>query len=172
MKKTYNGVIILGSSRANGDTAKVVSELSGISGYKVINLLDYKISQFDYEHTNAEDDFIPLIKQIIKNYDILIFATPVYWYAMSGIMKSFFDRLTDLLKIEKDYGRLLKGKYMAGISCANSDNLKDAFWVPFRKSAEYLGMIYTTDLHTYEGQRNTKDLIDFKNRIEEIIENS
>lgn len=139
-------VIIIGSSRKDEETKNVATELIRISNWNLIDLADFKISQFDYEHLNRNDDFIGLIKRITENYDILIFATPVYWYSMSGIMKVFFDRLTDLLRIEKDTGPKLRNKYMAVISCSNGDNLEDEFWLPFKKSAEYLGMNYLTDL--------------------------
>lgn len=92
-------VIILGSSSKNGETKKVVTELMRISNWELIDLNDYKISHFDYQHLNRNDDFISLMKRITENYDVLIFATPVYWYSMSGIMKVFFDRITDLLWI-------------------------------------------------------------------------
>ena len=160
-------VIILGSSRKNGETKKVVTELIRISGWDLIDLTDFKISHFDYEHLNRNDDFIDLLKRITKNYDVLIFATPVYWYSMSGIMKVFFDRMTDLLKIEKDTGRKLRDKYMAVISCSNGDNLEDNFWLPFKKSAEYLGMNYIADLHTYQGKNENDKIDEFKRIIEE-----
>ena len=44
----------------------------------------------------TKDNPEPLIP-IIEKYDTLIFATPVYWYSMSGIMKVFFDRKNDNL---------------------------------------------------------------------------
>lgn len=159
--------IILGSSRKNGETKKVVNELIRISGWDLIDLTDYKISHFDYEHLNRKDDFIDLLKRITTNYDVLIFATPVYWYSMSGIMKVFFDRITDLLRIEKDTGRKLRNKYMAVISSSNGDNLKDDFWLPFKKSAEYLGMNYIADLHTYQGKIENDKITKFKHTIEE-----
>ncbi|MBC6993946.1 NAD(P)H-dependent oxidoreductase [Neolewinella lacunae] len=160
-------LIILGSSRKNGETKKVVSELMRISDWDLIDLTDFNISHFDYEHLNRTDDFIDLLKRITENYDVLIFATPVYWYSMSGIMKVFFDRLTDLLRIEKDTGRKLRGKYMAVISCSNGDNLGEMFWLPFKKSAEYLGMNYIADLHTYEGRMEDDKIAEFKQTIEE-----
>lgn len=58
-------------------------------------------------------DYLNLMKQILDKYETLILATPVYWYSMSGIMKVFFDRLTDLLTIEKEFGRKLRGKKTA-----------------------------------------------------------
>ena len=159
-------VIIIGSSRKNGETKKVVEELIRISNWDLIDLTDFKISHFDYEHLNQDDDFIYLLKRITENYDVLIFATPVYWYSMSGIMKVFFDRITDLLRIEKEIGRKLRNKYMAVISCSNGDNLGDTFWLPFKKSAEYLGMNYITDLHTNEGKSENDKIAEFKRIID------
>ena len=165
-------VIILGSSRKNGETKKVVTELLRISDWELIDLTDYNISQFDYEHLNKNDDFIGLMKRITENYDVLIFATPIYWYSMSGIMKTFFDRLTDLLRIEKDIGRRLRNKSMAVISCSNGDNLEDNFWLPFKKSAEYIGMNYLTDLHTFQDKFNATELLEFKQNVEKTHHNT
>lgn len=83
-------IIILGSSRRNGNTEAIVNKINKKLKADIINLLDFQISQYDYEHKNRDDDFLPLIRQIIDNYDYIIFATPVYWYAMSGMMKTFF----------------------------------------------------------------------------------
>lgn len=160
-------MIILGSSGKDGETKKVVTELIELSDWDLIDLADYRISHFDYEHRNRNDDYIDLIKRITDDYDVLIFATPVYWYSMSGIMKVFFDRLSDLLRIEKDTGRKLRNKYMAVISSSNGGNLGESFWLPFKKSAEYLGMKYIADLHTYAGKNEINRIIEFKKRIEE-----
>ena len=156
-----NKVIILGSSRNNGDTKKIVSELLSRSDCDVIDLTEYNISYFDYNHANQNDDFINLIKLITDKYDVLIFATPVYWYSMSGTMKVFFDRFTDLLHLEKGIGRKLRHKSMAVISSSNGDNLGTDFWLPFKKSAEYLGMNYLADLHTVAGKAESKEITRF-----------
>ena len=120
-------VYILGSSRSDGDTRIILDYLCKKNTFEIIDLLDYKISYFDYEHNNSSDDYLPLMREILNNYDHLIFATPVYWYSMSAIMKCFFDRITDLLKVEKDLGRKLRGKYMSLISCSSSDELDPSF---------------------------------------------
>ena len=160
-------LIISGSARKNGETNKVVKELQCISGWNSIDLVDYNISHFDYEHKNRNDDFIQLVQKILENYDVLIFATPVYWYSMSGIMKMFIDRITDLLKIEKEKGRKLRGKYMAVMSSSNGGNLEDQFWQPFKKSADYLGMHYLSDVHTYQGKSNKEEIAKFHTEIVE-----
>ncbi|PBJ11441.1 flavodoxin family protein [Flavobacterium sp. ACN6] len=140
-------VIILGSSRKNGNTTKIVDEISKEYGIEVINLSDFNISYYDYESKNREDDFFPLIKGIIENYDTLIFATPVYWYNMSGILKVFFDRFSDLIRIEKETGRKLRGKKIGVISNSHDDEIEESFYIPFKKSADYLGMEYLGHAH-------------------------
>ncbi|NME69655.1 flavodoxin family protein [Flammeovirga aprica] len=141
-------VIIVGSARNESNTLKLAQTLQMKGEFDVINLFDYQIGHFDYEHQNKEDDFLPLMKKIIEKYDTIVLATPVYWYAMSGRMKVFFDRITDLITIEKELGRKLRGKNMAVITTSNGGNLGDDFWHPFKHSASYLGMNFLGGEHT------------------------
>lgn len=140
-------VIIVGSSRSNGNTTKIVEKISHLIKADIIDLNDFKISYYDYESKNINDDFFPLMKSIIEKYDTLIFATPIYWYSMSGIMKVFFDRFSDLIRIEKETGRKLRGKEFAVISNSHDNEIDYDFYIPFRKSAEYLGMEYLGNKH-------------------------
>ena len=140
-------VIIVGSSRNNGNTSKIVEAIAGQFQIDVINLNDYQFSYYDYESRNRDDDFLPLIKSIIEKYDTLIFATPIYWYSMSGIMKVFFDRFSDLIRIEKDTGRKLRGKKFAVISNSHDNQIDLDFYIPFKKTADYLGMEYLGEQH-------------------------
>lgn len=140
-------VIIIGSSRLNGNTTRIASEIANHFEIDIVNLNDYQFSYYDYDSKNREDDFLPLIKSIIEKYDTLIFATPVYWYSMSGIMKVFFDRFSDLIRIEKETGRKLRGKKIAVISNSHDNEIEYDFYIPFRKSAAYLGMEYLGDKH-------------------------
>lgn len=164
MEKT---VIILGSSRSKGNTGKIVDFISSKYNIEIIDLNDYKVGYFDYNFKNVGDDFIPLMETIIEKYDNLIFATPVYWYNMSGIMKVFFDRFSDLLHYQKDLGRKLRGKNMAMISCSNSNDLKDGFAMPFIASANYLGMNYLGESHTWLEDGKVSNDVELK--IEEFI---
>ncbi|WP_310378671.1 NAD(P)H-dependent oxidoreductase [Flavobacterium sp.] len=140
-------VIIVGSSRNNGNTTKIVNEIAKQFNIDIINLNDYQFSYYDYESKNRNDDFLPLIKSIIEKYDTLIFATPVYWYSMSGIIKVFFDRFSDLIRIEKETGRQLRSKSLAVISNSHDNEIDFDFYIPFRKTADYLGMKYLGDRH-------------------------
>lgn len=146
MKK---GIILLGSSSSHGNTYKAAKYISQKTGFPLVDLKTKEIGQFDYEFKNAGDDFLPLMRDIVDNYDLILFATPVYWYSMSGIMKKFFDRISDCLKVEKETGRKLKGMDMAVMSNSYGSYLKDGFYMPFHESADYLGMNYKGEIHTW-----------------------
>jgi multimeric flavodoxin WrbA len=163
-------LIINGSSRKEGNTQKVVDYLNQQNDFDVIDLLDYNIGPFHYEFNNSKDDFIPLMEEILTKYDTLLFATPVYWYAMSGTMKIFFDRFSDLLHYRKDLGRTLRGKSLAMISNSGANDRKPGFEMPFIESAKYLGMTYLGDVHAWfdgaEIHADAKKIIDtFRKKI-------
>lgn len=159
MKK---GVIILGSSNSNGDTYKAASFVSQQMNYSIIDLKTKNISEFDYEFKNRNDDFHPLINEIVNQYDLIVFATPVYWYTMSGILKTFLDRISDCLKIEKDVSRKLRGMEMAVLSCDSDKQLKDGFHMPFVETSKYLGMKYIGDVHCWVKNNNLPDSVEAK----------
>jgi len=164
------GIIIQGSSRSDGNTNKIVSFIKEKTGFDSVDLIEKNISAFDYDKKNRGDAFLPLMEEIINNYDTIVFATPIYWYAMSGIMKNFFDRLADVLNDETKLGRKLKGMSMAMVSCGSGSEIKDGFTMPFVESANYLGMHYLGDIHTWieNDQIPTQmqlDLIEFSKEL-------
>jgi multimeric flavodoxin WrbA len=146
----HKTVIIFGSSRSHGNTRKVLDTLVKLkSNIDTIDLNDYDIGYFDYEFKNKDDDFFELIEKVIT-YDSIIFATPIYWYTMSAQLKTFFDRMSDLLfEGNKETGRKLRGKQMGVISCGSDSYFNESFEMPFKESASYLGMTYVGHLHTW-----------------------
>ena len=160
-------VLILGTARNDGNTHQLAQQLAEQNGWDVVNLNDYRIGFYDYEHSNRADDFIPLMHRLSCDYQTLVFTTPVYWYSMSGVLKVFFDRITDLLKIEKELGRTLRGKNMAVVTSSNGGNLGERFWLPFAHSAEYLGMTFLGGKHFLNGQTDAAQLHAFSRLIEE-----
>lgn len=156
MKKV---LIINGSSRKNGNTQKIIELIKEDLNADIIHLVDKDIHHYDYEHSWAADDFLPLMKSIVENYEVVIFATPIYWYTMSALMKVFFDRISDCLQTEKELGRQLRGKSMAAICCGSEEREVEGFFIPFRMSADYLGMEYLGDIHTWVGEETpTQDV--------------
>lgn len=110
---------IYGSSRRNGNTealTKVVLKQLDKASYNEIFLLDYQINSIIDERHNdtgftlVDDDYEALIKQAIT-YDALLFATPLYWYGMSGRLKNFIDRWSQSLRSDKySFKESMKGK--------------------------------------------------------------
>lgn len=146
-------ILIQGSSRSHGDTRIISDFLIEKYGWDFIDLTKKNIGHYDYEYKNSGDDFSATAKEILE-YDRLIFITPVYWYTMSGIMKAFFDRISDLIRIDKDTGRKFRGKQMAAISSCNSPEKYEGFFMPFKLSADYLGMSYLGDLNVWVNDEN------------------
>ena len=81
--------------------------------------------------------------------DIVILATPVYWYAMSAQMKTFFDRFSDCVRVRKSLGRKLKGKQIYLVTTGTDKELPEGFEVPFKSTCKYLDMIYKKGLYIY-----------------------
>ena len=141
-------LVILGSARSNGDTKTLVDQLFDETPVKIIDLLDTHITPYNYEGIYPYRDEFPEIAELMLNHETIVFATPVYWYAMSGVMKNFFDRITDLVTIQKKHGRKLKGKNMALVSVSSDAGLPEGFHIPFQSTANYLDMNYLGHFHT------------------------
>lgn len=135
-------IVILASNRKKGNTKKFVTDTYGTLTPTLIDLLDYTVTPYNYEgHYPYNDNFEQIVKAILE-HDVIVLATPVYWYSMSGLMKTFFDRLTDLVTIDKETGRKLKGKIVKLLVTGTGEQLPVGFEVPFRETADYFDMIY------------------------------
>lgn len=153
----------MGSSNPSGDTYKVCKSIVDKYKIKFQDLNELVIMPYDYDHENRDDDFLGFMKHVVDSYDTIILATPVYWYSMSGIMKNFLDRFTDLLTIKKEMGRQLRGKSLLAVSVSKSDDCPTEFPMPFERSAEYLGMTWIGYAHF-----PVDDLEIYNARIEEV----
>lgn len=143
-------LIIVGSARRHGNTYQAASQLQKTLGADLLDLLDYKIGGFRYDQDYpASDQFIELVEKHLLKYDHIVLASPVYWYSMSANMKIFFDRISDLLVSKKELGRQLRGKSMSVISCSSDHEVYESFFLPFRLSADYLGMNYLQEWHCW-----------------------
>lgn len=135
-------LIISGSARKESDTKKYIDLIFEGVPYTDVTLLDYKVYPYDYAEVYPTDDqFLDLAKQML-HHEVMVFATPVYWYAMSGLLKTFFDRMTDLMYVHKAIGKQLKGKRLFLLAVGASDAWPEGFEVPFRSTAEYFDMHY------------------------------
>jgi multimeric flavodoxin WrbA len=134
-----NTIVILGTAREDSNTLNAVKELCPFSAYEIVDLRSLKMAPYSY--SSVEDDFLMVAKKMAAA-DNIVFATPVYWYAMSGSLKNFFDRLTDLLTIHKPIGKSLKGKRTFLIATGSDVELPEGFEIPFRSTSTYFEMVF------------------------------
>ncbi len=144
-----NPIIILGSSRSDGNTLKAIKAVFQQRPVPLIDLRNLNLSFYDYAYKNTQDDFIPLAETMVRHNPIIL-ATPVYWYSMSALMKTFIDRWSDLLAIRKDIGRRLTNKELYVIT-SYGESVPKGFEDPFSQTCEYLDMHYKGCYYFYGG---------------------
>lgn len=136
-----NIVAIVGSARSDGHSNRLVEAVLAGRSAQRFDLGALHVRDYEYGRAAEGDDFLA-VAEALADADGVLFATPVYWYAMSGVLKRFFDRLTDLVTVRKPLGRRLAGRWMWVAACGADPELPEGFEVPFRRTAAYLGMNY------------------------------
>lgn len=90
------------SPNKDGSTVCIAKKLLKNNDYDTMEMGDYNVSQFGVK---KENDQMKEMLNIVKDYEVLVIGTPVYFYTVSGILKTFIDRLYLLEEAE-----ILKGK--------------------------------------------------------------
>ncbi len=135
-------LVIIGSARKESDTRKFVNFIFDGMNPTYIDLLDLTINGYDYAHQYpGRDQYSYIVEQFLV-HETIYFATPVYWYSMSSLMKTLFDRFSDLVTYQKLTGRKLKGKSTFLIAVGAESILPEGFEIPFKCTSEYLDMDY------------------------------
>ena len=148
-------IVISGSSRIDGNTNTVINEMLHAKEYNLINLSEHNIAQYKYEN-QVRDDFEDIMDQITE-YDIIIYSTPVYGHCMSGLLKTFFDRMAGLTKQTR--AKLENKKVFLIWNYHSSD--ADAIENIFRKNVTYMKMNFLGGTSV-----STKDEQSFRSGIE------
>ena len=138
-----NTIALFASSRRHGNTGRLLDHIVDGLEIEVIDLGDKEISAYDYEHRNRDDEFEPLMTRIFE-FEQIIFASPVYWYAVAPPMKIFLDRISDYLDLPDllDDGRRLRGKTGFIVCTSDYDDAPPMFISAFEETFRYLGMDY------------------------------
>lgn len=141
-------IAVFGSSRRNGNTGRLMDAVASRLSIDVVDLAEKRISPYDYQHRNRGDAFEPLMERILQ-HDQVIFASPVYWYAVSAHMKVFLDRISDLLDIPElsENRRQLKAMCAYVLCTSIYEEVPAPFIDAFKMTFDYLGMTYGGCLH-------------------------
>src|SRR5690349_9437093 len=95
--------ILHGSSRPNGNTEQLTHMLLEGVQTEEVYLRNHTIQPITDQRHDADgfqpidDDYDNIIKRMLE-HDTIVFATPLYWYGMSGYMKNFVDRWSQSLR--------------------------------------------------------------------------
>lgn len=132
---------LFSSSRRNGNTGQFMDRIASELTIDVIDLANLSLTPYDYDHRNRSDDFEPLMERVLA-HEQLIFATPIYWYAVSPAMKVFLDRISDYLELPDllPKGRQLRDKKAFVVCTSICEEPSPAFMSAFRETFDYLGM--------------------------------
>lgn len=161
-------IAVFASARRNGNTGKFIDLIANKLDIQIIDLLEKNISPYDYDHNNINDDFIPVMNQLLA-HDKIIFVTPVYWYGPCAQMKTFIDRTSDFLDVDelRNIGRSLRNKTAYIVCTSISDDADSSFINSFRNTFDYLGMNYAGYVHA--NCENGYNPAEYKDDIDKFI---
>lgn len=92
--------VLFGGSRPEGNTAQLTKYALENVEHQWLDLTKYQLNPVrDVRHDNKNierysDDYEQLIQTVLDS-DVVIFASPVYWYSVSASMKAFIDHWSE-----------------------------------------------------------------------------
>ena len=92
------------SPNKDGNTYRIGEKILENIEHDVLQMSDYKIYQYGQVY---EDDQIKDVFDKIEKVDTIVIGSPVYWYTLSGILKTFIDRFYMLDDAKKLNGKKL-----------------------------------------------------------------
>jgi len=155
-------LVISGSPKKDGNTAVLADWLAeGASAQgaevEVIYTPNLKINgtgclscrscqKSDKYECLIADDVRTVLKKM-SEVDVIVMASPLYFFSASAQIKIIFDRMFSLYKWDNASATMktvLKGKTFAVVASAYEDIGFDAFEKPFAITAEYTGMKFAS----------------------------
>ena len=82
-------LFINGSPNKNGNTAKLAAELLKGHEYETLNLTDYTIGAYGQ---NLPGDGLDAVIGAMKQADIVVIGSPLYWHNICGSVRNVLDR--------------------------------------------------------------------------------
>lgn len=82
-------LFINGSPNKNGNTAALAKELLNGKDYETLDLTDHKIYSYGQEY---DDDEMDLVLSKMKDADVIVVGSPLYWHNICGAVRDMLDR--------------------------------------------------------------------------------
>lgn len=114
-----NIVILNGSPTPNGNTEALAKQLmlgAEAAGHtaRLLRLSELNIAPYSGPQQTANDDDMALVLAAMKEADVIVLASPLYWMQFTAQLKTVMDRLSF------DTKDALAGKEVALLVCAAS----------------------------------------------------
>lgn len=82
-------LFINGSPNKNGNTSALAKELLNGKEYETLSLTDHKIYSYGQEY---DDDEMDLVLSKMKDADVIVVGSPLYWHNICGAVRDMLDR--------------------------------------------------------------------------------
>ena len=97
-------LFINGSPEKNGNTAALAASLLKGKEYETLNLTDYQIGSYGQQ---LPGDQLKEVIRKIKESEILVIGSPLYWHNLCGSIRNMLDRFYGLVEEGELSGRTL-----------------------------------------------------------------
>ena len=97
-------LFINGSPNKNGNTAGLARELLKGRDYETLNLTDYQIGSYGQDFP---DDQLGEVIGKIKEAEVIVIGSPLYWHNICGSVRNMLDRFYGLVEEGSLSGRTL-----------------------------------------------------------------
>ena len=142
------------SPNKDGNTYRIGEKLLKNVEHDVLQMSDYKIYQYGQVY---EDDQIKDVFDKIEEVDTIVIGSPVYWYTVSGILKTFIDRFYMLEDAKKLNGKKL---YLFAQGEAPNDATKESISFLANRVSTLMGMdLKSVIVDTSDGEEIIKNMI-------------
>ncbi|UHA75868.1 flavodoxin family protein [Paenibacillus sp. 481] len=140
--------IVQGSARDGGNTEQLTAIVTEGIESTTVQLRDKRLEPIvDQRHdpngfSPIDDDMNQLVREMME-HDAIVFATPLYWYGMSGHMKTFIDRWSQCLRDDSlQFKERMKGKkaYVVIVGGPQAKMNGLALVQQFRHIFDFMGM--------------------------------
>ncbi len=108
-----------------------------------------------------KDDAVQ-IAETVKDAETLVFVTPIYYYEMSGQMKTLLDRLNPLFPSDYRFRRV----YMMSVAAEDEDDVPEKAesglqgWVDCFEKAEFAGSLFCGGINDPGEASGKKDALE------------
>ncbi|WP_260353136.1 flavodoxin family protein [Lactiplantibacillus paraplantarum] len=119
--------------------------LSGLNYQEIklnnVKIFDVKDLRFSPSWPRQNDDYYQIVERL-KDTDIIVLSTPIYWYGIAATLKRLIERWSESLKTDTDFRQAVQGKQIVLI-IVGGDNpvVKGQIIIDqFNYICEFLGM--------------------------------